>query len=80
MSSSLPRLVLTGPESTGKSTLAKVLCDRLQAKLVDEYLRDYFDLHGKIGLEDAIAIAQGTMGSRRDHCGRGETLSLSHYL
>ena len=56
---SLPRLVLTGPESTGKSALAAALADHLDGVLVGEYLRDYFDALGYLSLEDAIPIAQG---------------------
>jgi len=57
--SRLPRLVLTGPESTGKTTLAKALAEHLDGVLVPEYLRDYFQVEGSLTLEDAIPIAQG---------------------
>ena len=57
--SRLPRLILTGPESTGKSSLAKALAEHLDGVLVPEYLRDYFDTQGSLSLEDAIPIAQG---------------------
>lgn len=59
LSSPLPRLILTGPESTGKSTLATVLAEKLDALVISEYLRDYFEQHGSIGQEDCIPIAQG---------------------
>uniref|UniRef100_UPI0029305937 AAA family ATPase n=1 Tax=uncultured Cohaesibacter sp. TaxID=1002546 RepID=UPI0029305937 len=55
----LPRLVLTGPESSGKSVLAEALCSHLDGVLVREYLRDYFELNGSLSLEDALPIAQG---------------------
>ena len=55
----LPRLVMTGPESTGKTALAKALAEHLDGVLVEEYLRDYFDIHGELTLEDALPIAQG---------------------
>ncbi|WP_319411110.1 ATP-binding protein [uncultured Cohaesibacter sp.] len=57
--SRLPRLILTGPESTGKSALAQALVEHLDGILVCEYLRDYFDIQGTLTLEDAIPIAQG---------------------
>jgi nicotinamide riboside kinase len=57
--SRLPRLILTGPESTGKSALAHSLSDYLDGILVQEYLRDYFEAQGSLTLEDAIPIAQG---------------------
>lgn len=63
MSKPLPRLILTGPESTGKSTLAHALARRLDAVLVEEYLRHYFvriDAEGKkLSLGDALPIARG---------------------
>ncbi len=57
--SRLPRLILTGPESTGKSVLAQSLAEHLDGVLVQEYLRDYFELQGSLSLEDTIPIAQG---------------------
>ena len=57
--SRLPRLILTGPESTGKSSLAQALAEHLDGILVPEYLRDYFEEQGSLTLEDAIPVAQG---------------------
>lgn len=63
MPSPLPRLVLTGPESSGKSTLANALAEQLDAVQVEEYLRHYFkkiDRQGKsLTLSDALPIAKG---------------------
>ncbi len=58
-------IILTGPESTGKSTLAKALAGRLNAPVVEEYLRDYFAERGQLTLEDAIPIAQGQWSTER---------------
>jgi nicotinamide riboside kinase len=63
---SLPRIVITGPESTGKSTLAKALADRLDGYLVEEYLRTYFETRGTLTLADAIPIAQGQWTREQD--------------
>ncbi|SNY92104.1 Nicotinamide riboside kinase [Cohaesibacter sp. ES.047] len=59
VSSSLPRLILTGPESSGKTILAQALVETLDGILAPEYLRDYFEVRGELTLEDAIPIAQG---------------------
>ena len=50
-------ICLTGPESTGKSTLAKVLSNEFSAPLVPEVARDY--LTGKEGYrrKDVLEIA-----------------------
>ena len=57
--STLPRLILTGPESSGKSALAEALTEQMEGVLAPEFLRDYFAMHGSLALEDAIPIAQG---------------------
>lgn len=66
MSKSVFHIVLTGPESTGKSSLAKALADRLDAPVVGEYLRDYFTREGRVTLADAIPIAQGQWHSEAE--------------
>lgn len=61
MKNDLPRrVVLFGPESTGKSTLAERLATRFGAPWSPEYVRDYWDFHGGvIGPADLEAIARG---------------------
>lgn len=51
-------IVLTGPESCGKSTLAQLLADHLNAALVPEVAREF--LHGKSSYieEDLLEIAR----------------------
>lgn len=54
------RVVLYGPESTGKSTLAERLAVRFHAPWSAEFVREYWDSHdGRIGPEDLDAIARG---------------------
>jgi len=57
------KIVLTGPESTGKSTLAKQLADHYNTVWVEEYLRDFAEKKYSEGKElvysDNLLIAQG---------------------
>jgi NadR type nicotinamide-nucleotide adenylyltransferase len=56
------RIVLFGPESTGKSTLAERLAARFSAPWSPEYVREYWDTHdGVITATDLDAIARGQM-------------------
>ena len=62
--SNLIKVVLFGPESTGKTTLAKQLAKHYQTQWVPEYAREYlqrkWDEEQKIcELEDLVPIAQG---------------------
>jgi len=52
--------VISGPESTGKSTLAQSIAEDLNATLVEEYARDYLEEFGLDYEEnDLLAIAYG---------------------
>ena len=54
------RVVLTGSESTGKTTLAGQLAARYGAALVPEFVREYATRHGGlIGPDDNGPIARG---------------------
>ena len=62
------KVVLFGPESTGKSSLAKELAVHYNTYCVDEYARHYlqekWDKYQKIcELDDIIPIAKGQMNS-----------------
>ena len=55
----ITKICITGPESTGKSTLAKNLSDYYQAPLVPEFAREYISkLDRKYQLEDLLVIAK----------------------
>ena len=52
------KVVLTGPESTGKSTIAQQLAEKLDALLIPEYAREYIDdLDREYTVDDITEIA-----------------------
>ncbi len=56
------RVVLTGSECTGKSTLARELAEHYRTAWAAEYVRDYLDAKGSaLTSEDVEAIARGQM-------------------
>lgn len=51
-------LIITGPESTGKSTLAEFLSKSLKLRLIKEHSRDFLNkTSGKYGYEDLQVMA-----------------------
>ncbi len=53
------KIAITGPESTGKSTLAKQLAEHYGCLLVEEYAREYIDkLKNPYTQEDILIIAK----------------------
>ncbi len=58
----MKKIVVTGAESTGKSTLAKIISDDLQVPLVEEYSREFLsNLNRPYQFEDLKQIAQGQL-------------------
>lgn len=56
----LKKVVIIGPESTGKSTLAKNLADHFECLWVKEYAREYLEkLNRPYDYEDLFEIAMG---------------------
>ncbi len=54
------RIVITGPESSGKSTLAKALGDKFNLPVVEEYAVEYLSEQGSdYSFEDILEIARG---------------------
>lgn len=54
------KIVIIGPESTGKSTLSEQLAAHYKATLVKEYAREYLCTHGtNYNYNDLLTIAQG---------------------
>src|SRR5580704_9538751 len=57
---SIRKIVIIGPESTGKSTLSETLARHFQTSWVPEYAREYLLTHGKAyNYNDLLTIAKG---------------------
>jgi HTH-type transcriptional repressor of NAD biosynthesis genes len=60
----LKRIVITGSESVGKSTLASNLAKHFQTSFVPEFAREYLDKKGRYVIaEDIIEIGKGHLAS-----------------
>lgn len=59
---SLKRIVVIGPESTGKSSLCEALAAHYRTSWVPEYAREYLETHGMdYSFEDLLTIARGQL-------------------
>jgi NadR type nicotinamide-nucleotide adenylyltransferase len=62
--SSPKKIVILGPESTGKSTLSEQLAEQYQTQWVPEFARNYLlELQRPYSYEDLLYIAQGQLRS-----------------
>ena len=53
------KIIVTGPESSGKTTLSKSLSEHLNSKLVNEFARDYLvNKNNTYNFENLLEIAQ----------------------
>ena len=63
VSGKVKKVVIIGPECTGKSELSEYLADHFNTVWVREYAREYLDnLSRPYGAEDLLIIAQGQIG------------------
>jgi len=62
----LIRIAITGPESTGKTTLGHQLASKYNSKLVQEYAREYLKSKSGYKREDLLEIAKGQYQSILD--------------
>lgn len=61
------RIAITGPESTGKSVLARQLADHYKTIWVPEYAREYIDQLGRPYTEgDILTIARGQLEREKE--------------
>jgi NadR type nicotinamide-nucleotide adenylyltransferase len=64
MSGTVKRVVVFGPESTGKTTLARSLAAHFGEPWAEEFVREFWEVKdGKIGAEDLGTIALGQMAN-----------------
>ena len=69
------RVVLTGSESTGKTTLAAALARHYHAELVPEFVRGFAERKGApIDFQDHGPIARGQMALEDEHLARATRL------
>jgi NadR type nicotinamide-nucleotide adenylyltransferase len=68
----LIRIAITGPESTGKSTLSEALARYYKTVFVSEYAREYIDqLDRDYSFDDILAIARGQLKREQELAAKG---------
>jgi nicotinamide riboside kinase len=71
------RVVVTGSECTGKTTLAKQLAEHYSAELVPEFVRGFAEsMGGRIQFTDHGPIARGQMALEDEHAARATGLLI----
>ena len=62
----IKKIVFTGPECSGKSTLSKAIAKKMQLPLVEEYARHYLNKLGKNYIySDLVKIAKGQLNAEK---------------
>ena len=61
MEEAVKHIVITGPESSGKTTLAKALAKALNIGYTEEYAREYLDSNSTYKQGDLLKIAKGQL-------------------
>lgn len=72
----LIRAVVTGSESTAKTTLAEQLARYYHAELVPEFVREYAEAHRVIEFADHGPIARGQMALEDEALARGNPIVI----
>ena len=61
MEKAIKHIVITGPESSGKTTLTKTIAKALNTDYTEEYAREYLNSNSSYKQEDLLLIAQGQL-------------------
>ena len=61
MEKAVKHIVITGPESSGKTTLTKAIAKALDTDYTEEYAREYLNSNTSYKQEDLLLIAQGQL-------------------
>lgn len=65
------KIVVLGPESTGKSTLCKRLAEHYKTSWVPEYAREYLEHHGLgYDFDSLLTIAKGQVALEEEYIGK----------
>mgnify|MGYP001224561343 FL=1 len=74
----IKKIVFTGPECSGKSTLSKAIAQKMQLPLVEEYARQYLNSLGRNYIySDLAQIAKGQLNAEKkaiDHIKKHTTI------
>lgn len=69
----MKKIVVIGPESTGKSSLCAQLADHYKTLWCPEYAREYMLSHGtKYSYNDLLTIARGQLQLEEEYTGKSE--------
>ncbi|WP_160712113.1 AAA family ATPase [Chitinophaga solisilvae] len=73
----MKKVVVIGPESTGKSTLSAKLAAHFNTVWTPEYAREYLDHLGRpYEKDDLLAIAEGQLQLEREQAARASTVLI----
>lgn len=74
----IKKVVILGPESTGKSTLCTQLAAHFKTNWVKEYARKFLVQHGRnYTFDNLLAIAKGQLKSEEEAIGKLQSIEVS---